>query len=145
MEDHVQGGRLFLRERTTVMTRCRTIVHGGLMFATLTSCAPLSGCGIEARVGEVNQNLAGLRSDLDTLRQSVDRIARLDMEIEAGVERLDTVQSSLSDLDQEIRTVAVSLRDLDVHLASLRTTIKRIDALVPFVDVTDPAPVEKPK
>ena len=144
MEDDVQRDRLSHRERTVVMTTCRPVVSGLLVLAAVVSGAILPGCGIQSSLVEINQNLEGLRSDLDAVRESVDRITRLDAEIEAGVERLDAVQSSLSQLDQEIQTVAVSLRELDVHLASLRTTIKRIDALVPFADVTDPAPVKTP-
>jgi prefoldin subunit 5 len=104
------------------------------VLVTVISSVLLPGCGIQSSLGEVNQNLVGLRSDLDTLRQSVDRIAALDAEIDEGVQRLGAVQSSLSDLDQEIQTVAISMRDLRSDLEAVRQSVDRITRIEKEID-----------
>ena len=96
------------------------------------------------RMSEMDEEVVRIREELSALRATTARIAQLDSGIEAGVQQLDSVGSSLTELEGQVDSVAGSLRDLDVHLASLRRTLQKVNKIVPFVDVADDAPIKEP-
>lgn len=113
----------------------RPLVIMALATASLTATP---GCVVQDIYDELsatNASLARVESALEGVDTTNAELDRLQVRLET-LERIQSIDASLSSIDGQLKPMLEELDALDQHLASLRRTINNIDSTIPFLKVS---------
>lgn len=108
----------------------------------LAAVSALGGCV----VNEIHDEIAMVNTQLDTKRVTLNSVnERLDR-VSTQLDDLERTTNTLIELQQQLEvlnSIDSSLKNLDRHLASLRGTIESIDRTIPFLRFSGDAEEEE--
>ncbi len=111
----------------------RTLHIAGPLCAALIT---LPGC----IVGEIRDNLVLANESLARVEVQLQEVNETNahlVELQVTLEKLATIDTSLTNVDNELDGIAESLKRLDDHMVSLRRTLQSIDSTIPFLQIAD--------
>lgn len=98
----------------------------------------LPGCVVQDIHDELqgaNQRLGRVELALEEIERTNEELVSLQLRL-ATLERMASIDQSLTSMDTQLESIQGSLVKLDDHLASLRRTISNIDSTIPFLRIS---------